>query len=480
MMRAGLNPFLRAALVILLLLFLLQYVKAFYLTESNPRSFEKGDTVALNVNKITSTKTLYPMDQYSLPFCPPMEGARLIGGNLGEFLSGDRILSSPYLVKMKTDMFCEQVCMANLGRLEQNGHALSKLVKAIRMDYHAKWILDNLPAASKTEDENQIETRYWQGIHLGYIDNATNKAYVYNHANIEVGYHEVESDPGHYRIVQFSIQPFSINHDLKPNLDLFIEDGHYLPVNGYVTAKLYKTFDGSQRQRATTAAAIAFPGLTFSLSLILNALALHIRSTYAIPFTYMLILVGLWLGIATPLVFLGASLGYKHDMIVFPVDTSSTYRQIPDQPWFMGLPVTEAVAGVLSFASCFVELHFIFTALWMDCYYYAYGFLLLVFLILVTTCGLGTILLTYFQLCKEDYHWWWRSFCNAGSLAIYVFIYSIIYCYNQLEANALASYLIYFGFMAFFSTGLFMMMGSIGVFSSLLFNQNLFSTIKIT
>ncbi len=437
-------------------------------------------------------------------------------------------------------MFCEQVCMANLGRLEQNGHALSKLVKAIRMDYHTNWILDNLPAASKTEDGNQIVTRYWQGIPLGYVDKATNKAFVYNHINIQVGYHEVESDPGHYRIVQFSIQPFSINHDFEPNIDLLIEDGHYLPsivkinnpidscarksnvhttyamltapgrepqrasghtiftydviwienkqlhwphrwnvyltmdnaippkvhwlgitkglivvfilsatiaaimvnnlhrdviqynkiasdeellggnlderwklvhadvfrppshslllsvfcgvgaqllgtyfllvvfttlglisqarrghmivaqillfvllgsVNGYVTAILYKTFDGSQRRRATTAAAISFPGLTFCSSLILNALALHIRSTYAIPFTCMLILVVLWLCIATPLVFLGASLGYKHDVIVFPVDTSNIPRQIPDQPWFMGQSVTAAVGGVLSFAS---------------------------------------------------------------------------------------------------------------------------------
>jgi transmembrane 9 superfamily protein 2/4 len=592
-----------------------------------------------------------------------------MSANLGEFLSGDRILSSPYLVKMKTDMFCEQVCMANLGRLEQKGHALSKIVKAIHMDYHANWILDNLPAASKTEDDNQIVTRYWQGVPLGYVDNATNMAYVYNHVNIEVGYHEVESDPGHYRIVQFSIQPFSINHDFEPNLDPLIEDGNYLPsivkinnpidscalksnvhttfamltapgreaqrasghtlftydviwtenkqlhwanrwdvyltmdnaippkvhwlgitkglivvfilsatiaaimvnnfhrdviqynkiaadeellggtfdeswklvhsdvfrppnhslllsvfcgtgvqllgtslllilftafglisparrghmilaqlfvfvllgsLNGYVTARLYKTFDGSQRQRATTAAAIAFPGLAFSMSLILYALALHVRSTYAIPFTCMLTLVVLWLGITTPLVFLGASLGYKHDVIVFPVETSSIPRQIPDQPWFMGLPFTVAVGGVLSFASCFVELHFILTALWMDCYYYAYGFLLLVFLILVTTCAQSTILLTYFQLCKEDYHWWWRSFCNAGSLAIYVFMYSIIYYYNQLKASTLTSYIIYFGFMAFFSTGLFMMMGCIGVFSSLLFNQKLFSTIKIT
>lgn len=43
-----------------------------------------------------------------------------------------------------------------------------------------------------------------------------------------------------------------------------------------------------------------------------------------------------------------------------------------------------------------------------------FGFLFLVFLILVITCSETTILLCYFHLCAEDYHWWWRSFLTSG------------------------------------------------------------------
>jgi transmembrane 9 superfamily protein 2/4 len=114
----------------------------------------------------------------------------------------------------------------------------------------------------------------------------------------------------------------------------------------------------------------------------------------------------------------------------------------------------------------------------MDYYYYVFGFLLLVFFILVITCAEITVLFTYFQLCSEDYHWWWRSFSNAGSTAIYVFMYSIIY-FKQLEANTLATYMLYFGYMGLVSIGLFMMMGCIGVLTSLWFNQTIFASIKI-
>jgi hypothetical protein len=63
-----------------------------------------------------------------------------------------------------------------------------------------------------------------------------------------------------------------------------------------------------------------------------------------------------------------------------------------------------------------------------------FGFTLLVFLILITTCAEITVVMCYFQLCSEDYNWWWRSFLTSGSTAIYVFIYSAIY-FSRLEVR---------------------------------------------
>ena len=38
-------------------------------------------------------------------------------------------------------------------------------------------------------------------------------------------------------------------------------------------------------------------------------------------------------------------------------------------------------------------------------FYYLFGFLFLVFLILVTSSAQIAIVVTYFQLCAENYHW---------------------------------------------------------------------------
>jgi len=249
-------------------------------------------------------------------------------------------------------------------------------------------------------------------------------------------------------------------------------------VAGYVTARLYKTFKGKSWQRATMLTALSFPGLAFAFFFVLNIIAWHQSSTDKVPFTTMLVLLVLWFGISTPLVFFGAYFGYKQDAMEFPVDTSSIPRQIPDQPWFMSTPCTLMIGGILPFGSCFVELYYILASVWMEFYYYVFGFLFLVFIILIVTCAEITILFTYFQLCSENYQWWWKSFCNAGSTSIYVFLYSILY-FSRLEANTPVTYVLYFGYMSLVCIGLFMMMGCIGVLSSLWFNRVIFGSIKI-
>ena len=126
--------------------------------------FARSDlsSVKLKVNKLTSSKTLLPVDYYLLPFCQPEGGPKMDNQNLGEFLAGDRIKSSPYRIWMMEDMYCEQLCIADLGRGEQTGVSPNKIVRAIRKNYHNNWIIDNLPAASKVEDDTTITTRYWQ------------------------------------------------------------------------------------------------------------------------------------------------------------------------------------------------------------------------------------------------------------------------------------------------------------------------------
>merc|ERR1712190_390605 len=124
----------------------------------------------------------------------------------------------------------------------------------------------------------------------------------------------------------------------------------------------------------------------------------------------------------------------------------------------MGRPTfTSLVGGILPFGAVFTELFFIMSSIWLHQFYYLFGFLALVLVIVVVTCAEISISLTYFQLTSEDYNWWWTSFFASGSSAVYVFMYSILYFTSRLQIEKLVSVGLYFGYMLIFSV-LFMLL----------------------
>lgn len=64
---------------------------------------------------------------------------------------------------------------------------------------------------------------------------------------------------------------------------------------------------------------------------------------------------------------------------------------------------TVLLAGLVPFAVIFVELLFVFRSLWQDksSYYYVFGFLSAMSLVLMVTVIEVTIIATYVQLCGE-------------------------------------------------------------------------------
>mmetsp|Transcript_21228 Transcript_21228/g.36243 ORF Transcript_21228/g.36243 Transcript_21228/m.36243 type:complete len:650 (+) Transcript_21228:137-2086(+) len=248
---------------------------------------------------------------------------------------------------------------------------------------------------------------------------------------------------------------------------------------GYVSSRLYKSFRGRQWQLCTLFTATGFPGLCFFTFIFFNTILAFFRSTASVPFLDLVIVAAMWCCVSIPLVFLGAYFGYKKEAIAFPTVTSTIARAIPEQTTFMK-PITGiCLAGMVPFAAAYVELFFIMTSLWMDQFYYVFGFTLGVYVILLITVAEVTVLLCYYQLCAENHRWWWFTFLASGSIAGYTFVYSAFW-FKSLEASRmLITYLLYFGYMFLISSALFLVTGSMGALVSLWFVRKIFSTIKV-
>ncbi|KAL8160857.1 hypothetical protein V2J09_012346 [Rumex salicifolius] len=248
---------------------------------------------------------------------------------------------------------------------------------------------------------------------------------------------------------------------------------------GYSSARLYKMFKGTEWKRNTLKTAFMFPGILFTLFFVLNTLIWGEKSSGAVPFGTMFALVLLWFGISVPLVFVGSYMGFKKPAIEDPVKTNKIPRQIPEQAWYMQPIFSILIGGILPFGAVFIELFFILTSIWLNQFYYIFGFLFIVFIILLITCAEITIVLCYFQLCSEDYNWWWRSYLTAGSSALYLFLYSIFYFFTKLEISKFVSGVLYFGYMLIGSYAFFVLTGTIGFYACFWFVRKIYSSVKI-
>ncbi|XP_012452588.1 transmembrane 9 superfamily member 10 isoform X1 [Gossypium raimondii] len=248
---------------------------------------------------------------------------------------------------------------------------------------------------------------------------------------------------------------------------------------GYSSVRLYKLFKGTEWKKITLITAFMFPATIFSIFFVLNALIWGQKSSGAVPFGTMIALVLLWFGISVPLVFIGSHIGIQKPTIQDPVKTSKIPRQIPEQAWYMNPTFSILIGGILPFGAVFIELFLILTSIWLHQFYYIFGFLFIVFVILIVTCAEITIVLCYFQLCSEDYRWWWRSYLTSGSSALYLFLYAAFYFFTKLDITKPVSGVLYFGYMLIVSYSFFVLTGTIGFYACFRFTRLIYSSVKI-
>jgi transmembrane 9 superfamily protein 2/4 len=102
-------------------------------------------------------------------------------------------------------------------------------------------------------------------------------------------------------------------------------------ISGFVSAVMYKTYNGEEKKKNLFLTATLFPGGVFGILLLLNFILISNESSAAVPFGTLFTLVALWFLISIPLCILGSYLGYKRNLFKSPVRTNQIPRQIPNQ-----------------------------------------------------------------------------------------------------------------------------------------------------
>ncbi|KAL1497066.1 hypothetical protein ABEB36_008090 [Hypothenemus hampei] len=248
---------------------------------------------------------------------------------------------------------------------------------------------------------------------------------------------------------------------------------------GYVSARIYKSFGGEKWKSNVLLTSMLAPGIVFGLFFIMNIVLWAKGSSAAIPFSTLVGLLALWWLVSVPLTFVGAFFGFRKRAIEHPVRTNQIPRLIPEQTIYTQPLPGIIMGGVLPFGCIFIQLFFILNSIWSSQMYYMFGFLFLVFIILVITCAETTVLLCYFHLCAEDYHWWWRSYLTSGFTAFYLFLYCCHYFYTKLQIEDAASAFLYFGYTLIMVFLFNLLTGTIGFFACFWFIRKIYSVVKV-
>jgi transmembrane 9 superfamily member 2/4 len=230
-------------------------------------------------------------------------------------------------------------------------------------------------------------------------------------------------------------------------------------IGGYIAGRVYKSLGGERWKMNIVLTPVLVPGIVFATFFILNLFLWAKSSSGAVPFTTMLFLVIIWFLISLPLSFAGSWLAFRQAAIAAPVRTNQIPRQIPLAPGYMRPIPSMLIVGLLPFGAIFVELYFVMSSIWFSKVYYMFGFLFLCYGLMIMTTAAVTVLLVYYLLCAENYHWQWRAFLAAGASALYVFLNAMAYWMTKLSLGGLAGGVLYVGYSALISFLFFILTG---------------------
>ncbi|MEW5306091.1 MAG: hypothetical protein WDW36_008585 [Sanguina aurantia] len=250
-------------------------------------------------------------------------------------------------------------------------------------------------------------------------------------------------------------------------------------IAGYVSASYYRQMEGELWVRNILLTCGIYSGPFLAVFAFLNTVAIAYRSTAALPFGTIVIIIIIWALVTIPLTVFGGIAGKNNRSEFFaPCRTNKYPREIPQLPWYRTAIPQMIMAGFLPFSAIYVELYYIFASTWGHKVYIIWPILFIVYIILIIVTAFITIALTYFQLAVEDHQWWWRSFLCGGSTGVFVYGYCFYYFFARSNMSGFMQTSFFFGYMAMVCFAFFLMLGTVGWRASLTFVRHIYRAIK--
>jgi len=255
-------------------------------------------------------------------------------------------------------------------------------------------------------------------------------------------------------------------------------------VSGYTSAQTFLEYSNKENTHwklSMFVTGLLFPAIIFGVGFFLNILSVIYSATNAISLFTFITMIFIWL-LSMVLLFVGTLVGrqmFKGPN--FPCAVNPNFvRPLPnDRPFYMQPVVFCLTVGVLPFGSMFIEMYYIFNSFWNYKFYYVYGFMLVVFILVTLVTACCAIVSTYLLLNWEDWRWKWISVFSGGSTGLYVFLYAIFYYHTKTQMNGFFQTSFYFGYMFLFSFAIFLVTSTIGYVSSSIFVRTIYTGIKL-
>lgn len=208
---------------------------AFYLPGLAPVNFcteEKKSNeckaeIELFVNRLDSVESVLPYEYTAFDFCQASEGKRP-SENLGQVLFGERIEPSPYKFTFNKEETCKLVCTKTYHTEKaEDKQKLDFLKKSMLLNYQHHWIVDNMPVTwcYEVEDNQKFcNPGFPIGCYItdkGHAKDACvissefherDTFYIFNHVDIKIQYHVVETGSMGARLVAAKLEPKSFRH----------------------------------------------------------------------------------------------------------------------------------------------------------------------------------------------------------------------------------------------------------------------------